>query len=73
MPTDIFCGFSQPLQKNAETSSCNERFLSNSLPFDVTIASFLDSDVIKTLTTTDTRDISGDVSACVHKKIILKK
>jgi len=76
MPTDVFCDFSQTLQKNAETSSCNDRFLLHSFKFNTVwcyIASFLDSVVIKTLTTTDTWDISGDIRTCVHKKIILKK
>jgi hypothetical protein len=57
MSTDVFRGFSQPLQTNAVTSSCNDRFLLHAFKFNAVrryITSFLDSVVIKTLTTTDT-------------------
>jgi hypothetical protein len=56
MLIDAFCGFSHPLQENAEKSACNDHYLLHPVKSTIIrfhIASYIDSVVIKILTTTD--------------------
>jgi hypothetical protein len=56
LPIDDFCGFSHPLQENAEKSACNDRYLLQPVKSTIIlfyIASYIDSVVIQILTTID--------------------